>query len=68
MVNVLGHRSGSSSAASLPAALSVDGASVHVYGKHEVRPGRKMGHVTVLADTLDDARERAYRSARLLEL
>ncbi|UZK68589.1 5-(carboxyamino)imidazole ribonucleotide synthase [Sphingomonas sp. S1-29] len=26
--------------------LSVPGAHVHLYGKHESRPGRKMGHVT----------------------
>jgi len=26
--------------------LSEDGASLHLYGKREVRPGRKMGHVT----------------------
>ena len=26
--------------------LSVPGASVHLYGKREARPGRKMGHVT----------------------
>jgi 5-(carboxyamino)imidazole ribonucleotide synthase len=29
--------------------LSVPGASVHVYGKGQPRPGRKMGHVTELA-------------------
>jgi 5-(carboxyamino)imidazole ribonucleotide synthase len=26
--------------------LAVPGASVHLYGKSSVRPGRKMGHVT----------------------
>jgi 5-(carboxyamino)imidazole ribonucleotide synthase len=26
--------------------LAVPGASVHLYGKTAVRPGRKMGHVT----------------------
>jgi 5-(carboxyamino)imidazole ribonucleotide synthase len=26
--------------------LQEDGACVHLYGKSEVRPGRKMGHVT----------------------
>jgi 5-(carboxyamino)imidazole ribonucleotide synthase len=31
---------------------------VHLYGK-EVRPGRKVGHVTAYGDDLDDARERA---------
>ena len=26
--------------------LTIPGAAVHLYGKHEARPGRKMGHVT----------------------
>ena len=26
--------------------LGESGASLHLYGKHEARPGRKMGHVT----------------------
>ena len=29
------------------------GAKVHLYGK-QVRPGRKIGHVTVLGDDLED--------------
>jgi 5-(carboxyamino)imidazole ribonucleotide synthase len=28
---------------------------VHLYGKHEAKPKRKMGHVTVLADNVDEA-------------
>jgi 5-(carboxyamino)imidazole ribonucleotide synthase len=28
---------------------------LHLYGKHPPRPGRKMGHLTVLAPTVDDA-------------
>ena len=32
--------------AQLPALLAEPGAHVHLYGKTEVRPGRKMGHVT----------------------
>jgi 5-(carboxyamino)imidazole ribonucleotide synthase len=30
-------------------------AKLHLYGKHEARPGRKMGHFTVLGDTVDAA-------------
>ena len=30
-------------------------AKLHLYGKREARPGRKMGHVTVLADAVDEA-------------
>jgi 5-(carboxyamino)imidazole ribonucleotide synthase len=38
------------------------GARVHLYGK-QVRPGRKIGHVTVLGDDLELARKRAARAA-----
>ncbi|MDG4779272.1 5-(carboxyamino)imidazole ribonucleotide synthase [Micromonospora sp. WMMD961] len=41
------------------------GAKVHLYGK-QVRPGRKIGHVTVLGDDLEDLRARAARAARWL--
>ncbi|MBS1035039.1 5-(carboxyamino)imidazole ribonucleotide synthase [Gluconobacter cerinus] len=34
--------------ARVPAILATDGASLHLYGKHEARPGRKMGHVNTL--------------------
>ncbi|WP_433531546.1 5-(carboxyamino)imidazole ribonucleotide synthase [Micromonospora sp. CA-263727] len=40
-------------------------ARVHLYGK-QVRPGRKIGHVTVLGDDLDEVRSRAARAARWL--
>jgi 5-(carboxyamino)imidazole ribonucleotide synthase len=40
-------------------------AKVHLYGK-QVRSGRKIGHVTVLGDELDDVRARAARAARWL--
>jgi 5-(carboxyamino)imidazole ribonucleotide synthase len=36
---------------------------LHLYGKLEARPGRKMGHLTALADTPEEA-ERLVRAAR----
>ena len=48
------------------AALSVPSAKLHLYGKHEARRGRKMGHVTIVADTLDHARADAARVAAAL--
>jgi 5-(carboxyamino)imidazole ribonucleotide synthase len=49
--------------------LSLPGTVLHLYGKKVVRPGRKMGHVTFLAETLDAAAEPAYRLiARLAAL
>ncbi len=41
------------------------GAKVHLYGK-DVRPGRKIGHVNVSGDDLDDLRERAGHAADYL--
>ena len=38
------------------------GAKVHLYGK-QIRPGRKIGHVTVLGDDLPEVRARAARAA-----
>jgi 5-(carboxyamino)imidazole ribonucleotide synthase len=35
--------------------LAIPGARLHLYGKAEARPGRKMGHVTCLASTADEA-------------
>jgi 5-(carboxyamino)imidazole ribonucleotide synthase len=48
------------------AALSVPGATLHLYGKNEPRPGRKMGHITVVADTADEAATRALEARAVL--
>ncbi|SCG50356.1 5-(carboxyamino)imidazole ribonucleotide synthase [Micromonospora humi] len=68
MANVLGGE---------PGGISIDerlhhlfaaepGAKVHLYGK-QVRPGRKIGHVTVLGTDLAEVRARAARAARWLQ-
>lgn len=44
------------------AALAEPGVALHLYGKDEARPGRKMGHVTVCADDADAAREQVVRA------
>ena len=41
------------------------GLKIHLYGK-AVRPGRKIGHVTVLGDDVGELRARAGRAARYL--
>jgi 5-(carboxyamino)imidazole ribonucleotide synthase len=45
---------------------AVPGAKLHLYGKREARRGRKMGHVTCVASTLDAALARANRVAAVL--
>ncbi|MEO8431707.1 MAG: 5-(carboxyamino)imidazole ribonucleotide synthase [Acidobacteriota bacterium] len=37
------------------AACAFEDAKLHLYGKSEARPGRKMGHITALAGSADDA-------------
>ena len=43
---------------------AIDDAKVklHLYGKSEPRPGRKMGHLTAVADTANEAREAVIRA------
>jgi 5-(carboxyamino)imidazole ribonucleotide synthase len=65
MVNVVGGAR-TDLATALPVALgAVPEAHVHLYGK-EARPGRKLGHVTVVGDDLVAARNRARLAADLL--
>jgi 5-(carboxyamino)imidazole ribonucleotide synthase len=48
------------------AALAMPDVKLHLYGKATARPGRKMGHLTVLAPTREQARDRAQAARRLL--
>jgi 5-(carboxyamino)imidazole ribonucleotide synthase len=65
MVNLLGGEA-TDLATSLPAALAaVPEASVHLYGK-QARPGRKLGHVTVLGDDVAGVRDRAQHAVDIL--
>lgn len=50
------------------AVLAHPRARLHLYGKREARPGRKMGHLTVLGDSVEGARGEALEiRARLRE-
>ncbi len=42
-------------------------AKLHLYGKKEPRPGRKMGHITLLANSANEALEKALRLKTALE-
>ena len=48
------------------AVLAHPSAKLHLYGKREARLGRKMGHVTVLADGVDEAVRVAVQIERAL--
>ncbi len=48
------------------AALAMPGVSLHLYGKDDARPGRKMGHLTATADTTELAIERVLAARTAL--
>jgi 5-(carboxyamino)imidazole ribonucleotide synthase len=48
------------------AALAVPGVRLHLYEKHRPRKGRKMGHLSAVGATAEEAVERVLRAASLL--
>ncbi len=48
------------------AMLAMTDVKLHLYGKSSPRPGRKMGHLTVLADSPAAARDRVLEARRAL--
>jgi 5-(carboxyamino)imidazole ribonucleotide synthase len=54
-INILGERSGTVNPDALKNALQVGGTHVHLYGRGEILPGRRMGHITVLGYNTDGA-------------
>jgi len=57
MVNLLGDAWRGGADPDWQAVLRHPGAHLHLYGKREARPGRKMGHVTICDPTLERALE-----------
>ena len=62
MVNILGGDVGNLYSAYRHVFARDPGLKVHLYGK-EVRPGRKVGHVTILGDDVDDLLSRGRHAA-----
>jgi 5-(carboxyamino)imidazole ribonucleotide synthase len=62
MVNLLGEEgfAGAAKYEGLDACLNTSGVYIHLYGKTETKPFRKMGHVTITDKNLENAKEKAY--------
>ncbi|MGM0389006.1 MAG: 5-(carboxyamino)imidazole ribonucleotide synthase [Natrinema limicola] len=69
MTNLLGdvEEEGLAQLGDIDEILETPGASLHWYGKHQARPLRKMGHVTVTADGDDDSVDDLLETARDLK-
>ena len=67
MVNLLGDANGDSFPSGVPKALGIKGARLHLYGKDASKAGRKMGHLTVLGDSVESAFAKASQAAAALK-
>jgi 5-(carboxyamino)imidazole ribonucleotide synthase len=68
MVNIIGAEgySGLVRYEGLEEVLKIENAYVHIYGKNETRPGRKMGHVTILSREKQDLLHQSNKVKRTL--
>ncbi|MFN4313655.1 MAG: 5-(carboxyamino)imidazole ribonucleotide synthase [Chitinophagaceae bacterium] len=68
MVNIIGAEghSGPVHYQGLHETLQIENAFVHLYGKKETRPGRKMGHVTILSKDKQDLLHKSNKIKRTL--
>jgi 5-(carboxyamino)imidazole ribonucleotide synthase len=67
MANILGRTNGPGTLKNYPAVMKHRSAHLHLYAKAESRVGRKMGHVTVLADSPEKALEIAREAEAEVE-
>ena len=62
MINILGESEGPARLAGLAEAYSDPNIHIHLYGKSESKPDRKMGHLTAVGNDAEDALRRAKRA------
>jgi len=65
MVNLLGQDLGDLHGAFRHVMARDPGIKIHLYGK-DVRPGRKIGHVNAVGESIDDLKQRAWHAADYL--
>jgi 5-(carboxyamino)imidazole ribonucleotide synthase len=70
MINLLGEKgySGEASYEGLEEAMRMNGIHIHLYGKKETRPFRKMGHVTVTNPSLEEAIKLAEKVSNIIKV
>ena len=70
MVNLVGSKDhqGPAHYEGLQDLLAIDNAFVHVYGKELTKPGRKMGHITILSNEKQDLLHKANKVKQLFSV
>jgi len=68
MVNLLGESDGDAKLLGLEEAYNDPYVHVHLYGKTKSKTGRKMGHYTVVGETLEKTLERAQNFKNIIKV
>lgn len=70
MINLLGEEGyeGPVMYEGLSESMAIEGVKIHLYGKKETKPYRKMGHLTVVCTTLEGAIEKAEKVKNLIKV
>lgn len=68
MVNILGARNDVAEPKGVEEAQAIQGVTVHLYGKLETRVQRKMGHLTAVAMTLEEAQRNAEQALTYISI
>lgn len=70
MINLLGSENFTGKAIynGLEEIISIPSAYVHLYGKEMTKPNRKMGHITVTSDSLEDAKSKAKLIKNIIKI
>ncbi len=70
MINLLGEsgKSGKAVVTGVSEALSLEGVKLHIYGKKNTSPRRKMGHITVTAESAGKADETADKAFEKIKI
>jgi 5-(carboxyamino)imidazole ribonucleotide synthase len=61
MINILGHSdyTGEAIYTNVDSCLEIEGVHIHIYGKKTTKPFRKMGHATIMDETIEKAKTKA---------
>lgn len=70
MINLLGEEGfeGPILYEGLTESMQIEGLKIHLYGKKETKPYRKMGHVTIVAQTLEEAIEKSEKVKNIIKV
>ena len=70
MLNLLGEagHTGSVYYEGFAECMAIDGVKIHLYGKKMTRPSRKMGHMTIVGNTVAEARIKAEKVKTIIKV